>query len=146
MHVYITPIADLVLSLLLYHYYHLVLSTSAGPSSPPRQVDVEVLGASFAEVTWQAPPLEHQNGHILTYIIRYFPTNDPSKMEDIFKTVLFNDDEADLYRMLTDLVPFTRYSFQVSAVNAAGASPFSTAVDGITKEDGKGSCNHSIFL
>ena len=96
---------------------------------------MKVQGPNSVEVTWQAPPLVHQNGPILSYIIRYFPSNDQSKAKDIYVTV--DQDEAILHTMLTDLVPFTRYSFRVSAVNAAGAGPFSVAVEGITEEDGE---------
>ena len=96
---------------------------------------MEVLGPTSVEVTWQAPPLEHHNGAIFSYIIRYFPSNDLNTMEDIL--VLIDKDEATLHRILTDLVPFTRYSFQISAVNAVGAGPFNTVVAVRTEEDGE---------
>ena len=101
-----------------------------------------MLGPSFVEVTWQAPPLVHHNGAILSYIIRYFPSNDLNKMEDLYATV--DQDEAILHTMLTDLVPFTRYSFKVSAVNAVGAGPFSVAVEGTTEVDGE--CMHAVLI
>ena len=112
-----------------------MLSTPAGPSSPPREVNVEVLGPSFVEVNWQEPQSVDHNGAILGYIIRYFPSNDQTEIEDVHVTV--DQDEAILHTMLTDLVPFTRYSFRVSAVNAAGVGPFSVAVEGTTDEDGE---------
>ena len=96
---------------------------------------MEVQGPNSVEVTWQAPPLVHHNGAILSYIIQYFPSNDRSKARDIYVTV--DQDEAILHSMLTDLVPFTRYSFRVSTVNAAGAGPFSVAVERTTEEDGE---------
>ena len=96
---------------------------------------MEVQGPNSVEVTWQVPPLVHHNGPILSYIIQYFPTNDQHKARDIYVTV--DQDEAILHTMLTDLVPFTRYSFRVSAVNAAGAGPFSVAVEETTEEDGE---------
>ena len=112
-----------------------MLSSPAGPSSPPREVNVEVLGPSFVEVNWQEPQSVDHNGAILGYIIRYFPSNYQTKIEDVHVTV--DQDEAILHTMLTDLVPFTRYSFTVSAVNAAGAGPFSVAVEQTTEEDGQ---------
>ena len=96
---------------------------------------MEVLGPSFVEVNWQEPQSVDHNGAILGYIIRHFPSNDQTKVVDIHVTV--DQDEAILHTMLTDLVPFTRYSFRVSAVNAAGAGPFSVAVEGTTDEDGE---------
>ena len=96
---------------------------------------MEVQGPNSVEVAWQAPPLVHHNGPILSYIIQYFPINDQHKARDIYVTV--DQDEAILHTMLTDLVPFTRYSFRVSAVNAAGAGPFSVAVEETTEEDGE---------
>ena len=96
---------------------------------------MEVQGPNSVEVTWQAPPLVHHNGPNLSYIIWYFPINDQTKIVDVHVTV--DQDEAILHTMLTDLVPFTRYSFRVSAVNAAGAGPFSVAVEETTEEDGE---------
>ena len=106
---------------------------------------MEVQGPNSVEVTWQVPPLVHHNGPILSYIIQYFPINDQHKARDIGNDqteivdvhVTVDRDEAILHTMLTDLVPFTRYSFRVSAVNAAGAGPFSVAVEETTGEDGE---------
>ena len=112
-----------------------VLSTPAGPSSPPREVGVEVLGPTSMEATWQAPPLEHHNGAILSYIIRYFPSNEPDVVQDTPVTAV--EGKTIECKTLSNLEPFTRYSFKVSAVNAAGAGPFSTAVEGTTKEGGE---------
>ena len=95
---------------------------------------MEVLGPTSVKITWQAPPLEHHNGAIFSYIIRYFPSTFSNKTKDIYITA--SKDENFLHRILTDLVPFTRYSFQMSAVNAAGAGPFSTVVAVRTEEEG----------
>ena len=111
------------------------MSTPAGPSSPPREVSVEVLGLDSVEVTWQVPPLVHHNGPILSYIIRYFPSNEPDMTQDSHVTA--ERDEAIQHKTLSNLEPFTRYTFKVSAVNAAGAGPFSVAVEGTTEEDGE---------
>ena len=102
---------------------------------------MEVLGPTSVEVTWQAPPLEHHNGAILSYLIRYFPSNDPAMSQDTHVTTV--EGEIIQRRTLSNLKPFTRYSFKVSAVNAAGAGSFSTAVEGTTDEDGEWSslCN-----
>ena len=112
-----------------------VPSTPAGPSSSPREVDVEVQGPNSVEVTWQAPPLVHHNGAILSYIIRYFPSNESDMNQDTQVTA--DEGEAIQRRTLSNLEPFTRYTFKVSAVNAAGAGPFSVAVERTTEEDGE---------
>ena len=112
-----------------------MLSTPAGPSSPPGEVSVEVQGPNSVEVTWQAPPLVHHNGPILSYIIRYFPSNEPDMTQDSHVTA--DEGEAIQRKTLSNLEPFTRYSFRVSAVNAAGAGPFSVVVEEITEEDGE---------
>ena len=112
-----------------------VLSTPAGPSSPPREVSVEVQGPNSVEVTWQAPPLMHHNGPILSYIFRYFPSNVPDMTQDSHVTA--DGGEAIQRKTLSNLEPFTRYSFRVSAVNAVGAGLFSVAVEEKTEEDGK---------
>ena len=112
-----------------------MVSTPAGPSSPPREVSVEVQGPNSVEVTWQAPPLVHHNGPILSYIIRYFPSNESDMTQDSHVTA--DRSEVIQHKTLSKLEPFTRYSFKVSALNAAGAGPFSVAVEGTTEEDGE---------
>ena len=112
-----------------------MLSTPAGSSSPPREVSVEVLGPNSVEVTWQAPPLVHHNGPILSYIIRYFPTSGSAMTQDSHVTA--DGGEAIQRKTLSNLDPFTRYSFRVSAVYAAGAGSFSVAVERTTEEDGE---------
>ena len=92
-------------------------------------------GPNSVEVTWQAPPLVHHNGAILSYIIRYFPSNEPNMSQDTQVTA--DEGGAIQRRTLSNLEPFTRYTFKVSAVNAAGAGPFSVAVEGTTEEDGE---------
>ena len=119
-----------------------MLSSPAGSSSPPREVSVEVQGPNSVEVTWQAPPLVHQNGPILSYIIRYFPSNEPDMIQDSHVTA--DEGEAIQRKTLSNLEPFTRYSFRVSAMNAAGAGPFSVAVEETTEEDGE--CTYFIFI
>ena len=96
---------------------------------------MEVQGPNSVEVTWQAPPLVHHNGAILSYIIRYFPSNESDMSQDTHVTA--DEGEAIQRRTLSNLEPFTRYTFKVSAVNAAGAGPFSVAVERTTEEDGE---------
>ena len=96
---------------------------------------MEVLGPTSVEVTWQAPPLEHHNGAILSYIIRYFPSNDPDMSQDT--QVAAVEGESIRRKTVSNLKPFTRYTFKVSAVNAAGVGPFNMAVERTTEEDGK---------
>ena len=81
------------------------------------------------EVTWQV----HYNIDVLIHTYRCIPTIVLNKMEALFVTL----DQVDLHTMLTDLLLFTRYTFKVSAVNAAEAGPFSVAVEGTTEEDGE---------
>ena len=96
---------------------------------------MEVQGPNSVEVTWLAPPLVHHNGPILSYIIRYFPSNEPDMTQNSHVTA--DEGEAIQRKTLSNLEPFTRYSFRVSAVNAAGAGPFSVAVEEITEEEGE---------
>ena len=53
---------------------------------------MEVQGPNSVEVTWQAPPLVHHNGPILSYIIRYFPSNESDMTQDSHVTA--DGDEA----------------------------------------------------
>ena len=94
-----------------------------------------VQGANSVEVTWQAPPLVHHNGPILSYIIWYFPSNESDMTQDSHVTA--DEGETIQRKTLSNLEPFTRYSFTVSAMNAAGGGPFSVAVEEATEEDGE---------
>ena len=96
---------------------------------------VEVQGPNSVEVTWQAPLLVHHNGAILSYIIRYLPSDASDMSQDTHVTA--DEGETVQRRTLSNLEPFTRYTFKVSAVNAAGAGPYSVAVEGTTEEDGE---------
>ena len=96
---------------------------------------MEVQGPNSVEVTWQAPTRVHHNGPILSYIIRYFPSNEPDMIQDSHVTA--DEGEAIQCKTLSNLEPFTRYSFRVSAVNAAGGGPFSVVVEETTEEDGE---------
>ena len=96
---------------------------------------MEVQGPNSVEVTWQAPPLVHHNGAILSYIIRYFSSNESYTTQDSHVTA--DGGEAIQRKTLSNLEPFTRYSFRVSAVNAAGTGPFSVALERTTEEDGE---------
>ena len=96
---------------------------------------MEVQGPNSVEVTWQAPPLVHHNGPILSYIFRYFPSHEPDMTQDSHVTA--DEGEATQRKTLSNLEPFTRYSFRVSAVNTVGAGPFSVAVEEMTKEHGE---------
>ena len=101
---------------------------------------MEEQGPNSVEVTWQAPPLVHHNGAILSYIIRYFPSNELNMTQDSHVTA--DENEVIQRKTLSNLEPFSRYSFKVSAVNAAGAGPFSVAVELTTEEDGECSLCH----
>ena len=96
---------------------------------------MKVLGPTSVEVTWQAPPPEHHNGAILSYIVRYFPSNDPGMSQDTHVTVVQN--EVVQRKTVSNLKPFMRYTFKGSAVNAPEFGPFSMTVEGRTEEDGE---------
>ena len=77
--------------------------------------------------------------HLLTSLPLSPPVPRPVYSISGLTPPLERTDEGETFTCKTpsDLKPFTRYSFKVSAVNAAGAGPFSVAVEGTTEEDGE---------
>ena len=95
------------------------------PSGPPRNLTAEVISSTVIHLSW-SPPLPHEhNGVISNY------------------TVILNQDGlSTIYTTNTTtmsaeyLLPFTTYSFRVSASTRIGSGPFSLAIYRNTLEDG----------
>ena len=80
-------------------------------------------------VTWQPPPLIHQNGPIMSYFITYHRTDNAL----ISGSVSAIGNES----IVSSLDPFVSYSVQVAARNARGLGAFSSIIDEVSGQDGK---------
>ena len=95
---------SLSLSLSLYSLYH----TSA-PSAAPVNLTGAFNDSDSIRISWSAPPLNDQNGEIISYLIIYERTDGKSD-------ALFMEETNDTSFLITfGLMPFTNYSVQVAA-------------------------------
>uniref|UniRef100_A0A672RWG2 protein-tyrosine-phosphatase n=1 Tax=Sinocyclocheilus grahami TaxID=75366 RepID=A0A672RWG2_SINGR len=88
------------------------------PSAPPRGVDVVVLNATSARVSWKPPVAERQHGRIRGYQVTYARRTAGERTVSPRIRELLLRDPQDL--ILTDLWPNTEYSVTVAAFNSKG--------------------------
>uniref|UniRef100_A0A8C1TNP8 protein-tyrosine-phosphatase n=1 Tax=Cyprinus carpio TaxID=7962 RepID=A0A8C1TNP8_CYPCA len=90
------------------------------PSAPPQGVDVVVLNATSARVSWKPPVAERQHGRIRGYQVTYARrTAGERTVSPRLRELLLRDPSAnDL--ILTDLWPNTEYSVTVAAFTSKG--------------------------
>ncbi|UYV77069.1 SDK2 [Cordylochernes scorpioides] len=98
----------------------------AVPNGEPQQIRAEAMGPTEIRVSWQPPPVSQQNGDVMGYKVFYWG-NGSEEMEALpASTTSF---------LLSDLIPWTTYSMQVLAFNAAGDGPRSSISTVTTLED-----------
>ncbi|XP_016425970.1 protein tyrosine phosphatase receptor type Db isoform X4 [Sinocyclocheilus rhinocerous] len=96
------------------------------PSAPPRSVDVVVLNATSARVSWKPPVAERQHGKIHGYQVTYARrtagerTVSPKIRELLLRDPQPQNDSKQYDLILTDLWPNTEYSVTVAAFNSKG--------------------------
>lgn len=109
------------------------LSSIIGPSSPPTNFRVVATGSNSIEVSWGSPPLEAQNGIIISYSLTCQP-------EELVSTSLPVAYSAAGNYSLSGFRPATTYNCTVVAATASGSGP--PALQAITLlDDGN---NYSI--
>ncbi|KAK2908728.1 hypothetical protein Q8A67_004565 [Cirrhinus molitorella] len=88
------------------------------PSAPPRGVDVVVLNATSARVSWKPPVAERQHGKIRGYQVTYARrTAGERTVSPRIRELLLRDPQE---LILTDLWPNTEYSVTVAAFTSKG--------------------------
>ncbi|KAM6972344.1 protein sidekick-1-like [Aplochiton taeniatus] len=90
----------------------------AAPSVAPQSIKVSAVAPTILELTWDAPPLETQNGLIQGYKIYYWERdkqNQTEKMQVIFV--------PDTRLRLVNLTSYMPYLVTLTAFNAAGDGP-----------------------
>ena len=121
----------------LYSVHNCLLHVShAAPDGAPRKLTANSTGSTTVVLSWQAPHMDEQNGHLLSYILEYSISGSPDAAQEISVPV-DSSGGGNQQRVVEGLQPYTIYQFRVRAVNVVGAGPFSNPVVIITLEDGK---------
>ena len=79
---------------------------------------------------WSAPPVEEQNGQIISYTISIVETVSGMTIQ---RTVPASENSISI----TSLLPFTTYDCSIAASTSVGIGPFSTLLTISTPEDSK---------
>ena len=112
-----------------YHYESLIsmFCYLTVPSSPPRNSAAVALSSRSVLLTWDAPPVEGQNGIITGYTVNIteLETGEVS-------TMFIESRNLTLY----SLRPFTTYGLLVSAQTIAGRGPTTHLLSVTTQEEG----------
>ena len=101
----------------------------AVPSGSPLNLNARTIDSTTIELVWSEPPLETQNGIIISYVINISISNT--------KTSFVVNATAAAPLNITELHPYYDYSLRVAAVTSQGAGPFSEPVSITTPEDGE---------
>jgi Down syndrome cell adhesion molecule-like protein 1 len=101
---------------------------------PPDDLRCAALTSTSLQVSWQPPPLNHQNGLLQGYKVSFEPMAD--------ENISDNDDmdtrkTTALTTVLTTLKKFSNYSIQVLAYTRMGDGVISQPIFCHTEEDGK---------
>ncbi|KAH3692732.1 hypothetical protein DPMN_193886 [Dreissena polymorpha] len=106
------------------------------PNGPPTEVKVIALGSQKLQATWKPPALEHRNGVILGYYIRYQKTqNGTAQSISRYLVPGVDDPLGEVKVELINLEKFTEYKVCVRSFNREGQGPDSPQVTVKTLED-----------
>ena len=97
------------------------------PSSPPSNYTAVALSSRSILLTWDAPPVEGQNGIITGYAVNI------TELETGEVSAVFTESQN---LTLYSLQPFTTYGFFASAQTVAGSGPATRFVSVTTYEEG----------
>uniref|UniRef100_A0A1I7ZQQ0 Down syndrome cell adhesion molecule-like protein Dscam2 n=1 Tax=Steinernema glaseri TaxID=37863 RepID=A0A1I7ZQQ0_9BILA len=95
-----------------------VRTLSDAPSGPPTGVRAEAVDMSSVQLRWEPPALEHRNGKITGYRLKYKTKLRGSKGN----TLVVDGDIKD--HTITNLDPGTSYMLRIAAVNQNGTGPY----------------------
>ena len=109
-------------------YFILLWLLDSGPYGFPRSVLTTVTGTTMANVSWNPPDPNLQNGMIIYYtvVLRDLTFNMPDQVYNTTRTTF----------TFVGLEEYSRYGFRVAAATIAGIGPFSLSVQFTTFEDG----------
>ena len=101
------------------------------PGEPPLNVTAVNSSSTSVLVSWEPPTLELTFGILRGFEIRYYNTSRPEN-----SSIINNISAADRMYDIKQLLEFTNYSIEVSAITV-GNGPFSSPVTVVTDEDSK---------
>ena len=124
--VHYSEIMVLCIQLLFYGYFlHIV------PREPPQNVEARSESSTSISIQWESPPQEFLFGILRGYIIRFVP----GEMGIVNLTKLIPSNMNSF--ILENLLEFTNYSIEVTAVTGAGKGPYSPPVYVVTNQGKK---------
>ena len=85
------------------------------------------VSSTSAVLTWEAPPPEELNGHLIGYSINMTKIRTDERLE-----LFSNSTSLTVY----NLQPYTVYTCISAAVTSPGRGPFSNSIQIVTLEDG----------
>ena len=112
----------------LFVIFMLTSSLPTVPSGSPQAFNVSVTSPSSAELTWQPPPFDQQNGVILSYVIN------ATIVETGDSFLLFSNSTT---LTVTNLKPFRTYICIIAAQTSVGTGPYGDQFILYTPEDGE---------
>ena len=107
-----------------YLYYPWLITV---PSSAPGMLRAVTVSSSSAVLTWEAPPPEDLNGHLIGYSINMTKIRTGERLE------LFSNFTS---LTVSNLQSYTVYTCISAAVTNAGRGPFSNSIQIVTLEAG----------
>ena len=113
-------------------YRKFAISCTVPAAAPRDLVSTTVLSTSIT-VGWNTVACIERNGVIENYIVRFGPE---SGMQNESTVQSGRIGVVGTYNA-SGLTPFTRYSFEVAAVNSAGTGPFTATLTVDTPEYGR---------
>ena len=107
-----------------YLYYPWLITV---PSSAPGMLRPVTVSSSSAVLTWEAPPPEDLNGHLIGYSINMTKIRTGERLE------LFSNSTS---LTVSNLQSYTVYTCISAAVTNAGRGPFTNSIQIVTLEAG----------
>ena len=98
------------------------------PDGPPVNITITEVTPYSVTLQWDPPTPDKQNGVIVSYVINVMTGDQVQRM-----VVQSNDSQ----QTISNLTPYTTYTFSISASTRIGQGPFSAAVATRTSETGK---------
>ena len=110
---------------------------STVPSSPPQNIMITSMDPASLKISWQ-PPLGRHNVPITGYVIQYIKDGSQDMIKDI-KNI------NGTTHTISGLVPCTKYSVKISAMNDDRTGPFSEAMVEMSGQDGELNFHHLVL-
>ena len=119
----------------MYQHTHTQICTNPAPSIAPEGLNITHSHPTTAELSWSPLPVEKRNGVITGYTIQV-------EGPDFSREISVQDGNMSSVEV-PGLMPFTSYTFYVSAMTKAGTGPVAT-VSSTTPEGGEMSMSSHI--